>query len=282
MKVALAQIKSTDDIYYNLLRIHSFVSLAEELGAKLVCFPENCFFRGPADHFNRKNSQLLFDQHGTLIPTNDFSKALIDFMSDWKVYISFGSVLEYNQDLPPFNTHAVFDPHTQHFSLYRKIHLFQFQSLDHPYDESKDCSSGDTPVTVNVDGFNVGLSICYDLRFPELFRNLVLKKHCDVLLVPAAFTYETGKEHWHTLLRARAIENQSYVVAAAQWGTHLNSKSQVRACYGHSISYDPWGKLLVEIIKEADEVQILELSKTILQETRSKLPALVNAKTQLF
>src|SRR6185369_42490 len=127
---------------------------------------------------------------------------------------------------------------------YRKIHLFDVDLAERAYRESAASSPGHEPVALSAAGLGVGLSICYDLRFPELYRALAAAG-VDVLTVPAAFTVTTGKDHWHVLLRARAIESQSYVIAAAQWGRHAGG----RMTYGKSCIVDPWG----EVIAQASE-----------------------------
>ncbi|HEX2880741.1 MAG TPA: nitrilase-related carbon-nitrogen hydrolase, partial [Polyangiaceae bacterium] len=134
--------------------------------------------------------------------------------------------------------------------------------------ESAGTSPGTGPVVVVVDGWKVGLSICYDLRFPELYRALV-EQGAEVLVVPAAFTKATGTDHWHPLLRARAIENQCWLLAAAQWGDHPGN----RQTYGHSLAIDPWGTVVTEL-PEGDGVQCADLDRQRLNDVRKRLPAL--------
>jgi predicted amidohydrolase len=156
---------------------------------------------------------------------------------------------------------------------YRKIHLFDVEVGDgQVYRESAGVTGGDETVVVPVGPFKVGLSVCYDLRFPELYRRLI-DGGADVLLVPAAFTLMTGKDHWHVLLRARAIESQAYVIAAAQWGRHPKG----RTTYGKSLVVDPWGDVIAQA-PEGPGVVFARLEATRVAEVRASLPSLKHRK----
>jgi deaminated glutathione amidase len=151
---------------------------------------------------------------------------------------------------------------------YDKIHLFRFETERESYEEARVLEAGSTPTTVQAGPLRVGLSVCYDLRFPELYRALCTPP-CDVLSVPAAFTYTTGRAHWELLLRARAVENQCYVLAAAQGGTHENG----RRTWGHSMVVDPWGEVLA-VLPEGEGVVVAEVDVARLAAVRRQLPAL--------
>jgi predicted amidohydrolase len=169
----------------------------------------------------------------------------------------------------PFNTALAYGPEGQLVASYRKIHLFDVALQDGTtLAESSGTTPGAEVVTFDIGRFRVGLSICYDLRFPELYRALVARG-ANVLLVPAAFTLHTGKDHWHTLLRARAIESQAYVVAAAQWGKH----PRARSTYGHSLVVDPWGAVIAEA---SDRVGVVgaQLDLSYLEQVRRAVPCL--------
>lgn len=172
-----------------------------------------------------------------------------------------------------YNSCAVVSPEGKLVSVYRKIHLFD---VDIPggatLKESEATSAGTTLSVVETSVGNVGLSICYDLRFPELYRKLTLDLGADILVVPAAFTAHTGAAHWHTLLRARAIENQSWVLAAGQTGRH-NAK---RASFGHSLIIDPWGQIRDEIA-EGEGIAIAEIDAEFTSEKRMQLPSLTHS-----
>ena len=164
------------------------------------------------------------------------------------------------------NTTLVFDPSGARVARYDKIHLFGFQKGSERYDESATIEAGREPVAFSTPFGRVGLSICYDLRFPELYRSLGT---CDLLLVPAAFTETTGRAHWEILLRARAIENQCYVLAIAQGGRHENG----RETHGNSMLIDPWGEILAR--REKGEGVVLgEIDPVRIAEVRASLPAL--------
>jgi predicted amidohydrolase len=166
------------------------------------------------------------------------------------------------------NTSLVFDPEGRRLARYDKIHLFGFQRGTERFDESATIEAGRTPVVVDIEGWRIGLSVCYDLRFPELYRVLA---PCDLIVVPSAFTHTTGQAHWEVLLRARAIENQCYVLAPAQGGVHENG----RRTWGHSMLIDPWGEVL-EVLPEGPGVVLGALRRARLAEVRRSLPALAH------
>jgi predicted amidohydrolase len=173
----------------------------------------------------------------------------------------------------PFNTALVLGPDGKQLASYRKIHLFDVALQDGTsLSESSGTSAGRALVTFDIGRFRIGLSICYDLRFPELYRGLV-SQGANVLLVPAAFTLHTGKDHWHPLLRARAIESQAYVVAAAQWGKHPRG----RTTYGHSLVVDPWGTVVAEASDRVG-VTCATLDLAYLEQVRAAVPCLGNRR----
>jgi len=172
-----------------------------------------------------------------------------------------------------YNTEVVVDPRGAIAARYRKIHLFD---VDIPggatLRESDATCAGDELVVVEIGGARVGLSICYDVRFPELYRRLVKDRGTEVLLVPAAFTAHTGAAHWHLLLRARAIEDQAWVVAAAQWGQH----NEKRQSFGHTLVVDPWGTLVGEQAT-GDGVVVATLDGETVAQRRTQMPCLSHA-----
>ena len=200
---------------------------------------------------------------------------LAQLAQELQIYIVAGTIpLETEHAAKVHNSTLVFDPRGKNIARYDKIHLFSFQTADEHYDEANTLVAGLTPslLQINVNGvvWKMGLSICYDLRFPELYRAL---GEVDCHLVPAAFTYTTGKDHWEILLRARAIENQCYVLASAQGGTHLNR----RRTWGNSMFIDPWGDI-EQCLAEGEGIIFGALSKDKLNAVRSKLPALLHRK----
>jgi predicted amidohydrolase len=274
-RVAIVQFCSSEDAWANLAQVNAFVQEATDSGADLVCFPENILYRGRRSKFDQ-DFILSLDESGQMSDRSDFSRSLKEFAETWKISVSLGSVLESSgNSSKPFNSHWIIRPNAPVIS-YHKIHLFHFSSGEIHYRESEVISGGSDIVTADLGELKLGLSICFDLRFPELYRKLVLEKKANVLLVPSAFTRETGEAHWHALLQARAIENQSYVIAAAQWGWHLNEAGQKLYCYGHSLAYDPWGKLIAESTKDRDDLVIIDISGQELERRRLQLPSLAS------
>lgn len=283
MKLCAVQFKSSDDPYENLVRVQALTEEAQQAGATLVCFPENIFYRG-ARHgksgFSRDEATLELDATRCLLENSDFSKAVGEWIRNLNVSVSLGSVLQKSSESSlPYNAHWLIHAGSPpRITTYAKIHLFDYSGSAGRYHESKDVSAGSSVVVSKVQDILVGLSICYDLRFPELYRAMTLNMGAQLLLIPAAFTQETGKAHWHTLLKSRAIENLSFVVAAGQWGFHEDSKGQRLECFGHSCIVDPWGNIVAEAPEQGDGLLFAELSPKHIQNFREKLPSLQNAR----
>lgn len=275
MRIAVVQMRSTDEVWLNLANFQSFCQMAEEQGCELVCFPENLFYRGSNfDQIPLEERPLLIrDKNSNLLKTNEFSRALLEILQGTKMAVSLGSVREKSLDETlekPMNSHWVVHG-SEPIVSYSKLHLFHFGKA---YRESLEFTRGQSPVSTSIGSFKFGLSICYDLRFPELYRFLTLYLGAEVLLIPAAFTRETGRAHWKALLRARAIENQAYVIASAQWGHHLGKQGERLYCYGHSMVIDPWGAVLAEASESSDDLLIVDLNLEDLKRVREALPAL--------
>ncbi len=247
--------RSTPDRARNLERAEALLREAARGGARVASLPEMFSYLGP---------EKDWPVRAEAIPgaTTGFLSALARELAIW---IVGGSVLEETNGLP-HNTCVVLAPDGSVRARYRKIHLFDALST---YRESERVRPGEETVTVDVDGWKAGLSICYDLRFPELYRELS-RAGADLFFVPAAFTEETGRAgHWETLLRARAIENLSYIVAAAQTGEHYPE----RRSWGRSMIVSPWGKVLASLESE-EAVAFADLDRARLEEARRLLPAL--------
>lgn len=238
---ACIQLCSTTDRAANLERAERLVRRAASRGAQLILTPENTGLLGPQFH----KVELAEPLDG---PTGALFSRLADELN---VHILVGSISEQRVDESGrvdaqrcYNTSALFDPRGQLLASYRKIHLFD---VDIPGEftirESDSVCAGDKLVTVETELGCLGLSICYDLRFPELYRGLI-DQGAELITVPSAFTLMTGMAHWHTLLRARAIETQSWVLAPAQWGRH--DEGGARHSYGHSLIIDPWGNVVAD------------------------------------
>jgi predicted amidohydrolase len=263
LRVGVVQMSSQDDVAKNLARAGELVARAAAEGAKLVVLPENFAFMGPEEG-KRALAEKLDDQGGPIVA------ALAEAAGRSGVHVVAGGMPERSGDHDrPFNTCAVVAPDGSVVARYRKLHLFDVEVGDgQRYRESASTSPGTEPVVVPVLGFRIGLSVCYDVRFPELYRKLA-DLGAEVVVVPAAFTLATGKDHWHVLLRARAIECQAYVAAAAQWGVHPHD----RRTYGKSLVADPWGDVIVQC-PEGEGVAVAAVERRRIESVRANLPSL--------
>jgi len=261
--VAAVQLSSQADVAENLRTVSRVVKEAAARGASLVLLPENFAFMGD-EQTRATHAETLGDA------TAPIQSALAALAREHRIHLVAGGMPERSDDAArPFNTALAFEPSGALVASYRKIHLFDVELADgSSYQESRGNTPGERPVVLDAAGFRLGLSICYDLRFPELYRELT-REGAEVLLVPAAFTLHTGKDHWHVLLRARAIEAQSYVVAAAQWGKHPLG----RVTYGHALIADPWGTVLAEA-PDGIGFALAELDGARLRDVRASLPSL--------
>jgi len=267
LNIASIQMVSTPDIQLNLDTASRFISEAANGGAQLVVLPEYFCLMGLKDTDKVQARERY--RNGPI------QERLCAIAKENNIYLIAGTIpLEARDPQKVLNTTLVFDPQGQNIGRYDKIHLFDFQTETERYQESETIEAGNAPglLNINIDGqeWILGLSICYDLRFPELYRAL---GQVDCHVIPAAFTYTTGKDHWEILLRARAIENQCYVLASAQGGTHLNQ----RRTWGHSMLIDPWGEVLADL-PEGEGFISGVLCKDKLNDVRSKLPALTHRK----
>lgn len=263
LRVCSIQMVSTALLQDNLDRAAHWVEKAAESGAKLVLLPEYFCLMGLVD----TDKVRVRETPGA----GPIQAHLASLAKKHALYLVAGTIpLECSDPSKVLNTTLVFDPNGLQIARYDKMHLFGFQTNEERYQESETITPGHEPgsMTLSIDGveWRFGLSICYDLRFPELYRAMGL---VDCHLIPAAFTYTTGKDHWEILLRARAIENQSYVLASAQGGVHQNQ----RRTWGNSMLINPWGHVL-ERIAEGEGLITGVLSKDTLNAVRSKLPAL--------
>ena len=267
LKVASIQMVSTPVIKENMETAGMLIKAAAEDGANLVVLPEYFCLMGLKDS-DKVHAREVFGSG----PIQD---ELAMMAKEHGIYLVAGTIpLEASDPNKVLNTSLVFNPEGKRIGRYDKIHLFGFQTSTERYQESETIEAGNEPgklkITVEGEEWTFGLSICYDLRFPELYRAL---GQVDCHIIPAAFTYTTGKDHWEILLRARAIENQCYVLASAQGGTHENQ----RRTWGNTMLIDPWGAIL-ENLPEGEGFISGVLCKDKLNEVRSKLPALAHRK----
>lgn len=270
--VAAIQLTSTKNWQENLLEVDRLVLAATNDGARLVVLPENVFlFDGKGMRgFTESPSQVLLFESITGLAKKHSIYLVIG--SHPSLLAPTGEVVG-NERVR--QTCWVIDPNGQIIERYDKIHLFDVSVDDKAasYKESSFIEPGELALKIiEIDGFKVGLSICYDLRFPELYRELA-KQGAELLLVPSAFTYVTGKLHWNILLSARAIENQCYVLGVNQCGWH----NPIRQTYGHSVLYSPTGEQLIGL-KEEPGYFVFRIRKQVLNECREKMPCLFHRR----
>ena len=258
-RVAVVQMVSGHVVADNLERARLRVLEAARGGAALVVLPEYFALMGMADTDKLAVAEAF--GHG---PMQD---AVAQMAREAGVWLVAGTLPLAGQNPGRVrNSCLVFSPAGECVARYDKIHLFGFSGLGERYCESDTIEPGDTPVAVDTPLGRLGLSVCYDLRFPELYRRL---GEMTALVLPAAFTAVTGEAHWEVLLRARAIENQCYAIAAAQGGVH----SSGRRTHGHSMIIDPWGRIVAEL-PEGEGVLWADLDPALLASVRNRLPAL--------
>ncbi len=257
---AAVQMLATDDKAANLKEARHWIRDATARGARIVALPEVFIWRG---------SKKLERQAAETIP-GPSSMAMAELASELGIYLLAGSILE---EIPgsdkAYNTSLLFDPKGTQIGCYRKIHLFDVDLANGvSLRESDTRAHGQSAVTVKTDLAAMGLTICYDIRFPELYR-LLMREGAELIFVPAAFTAYTGEAHWKTLLRARAIENQAYIIAPDQFGKSEKSFET----HGHSMIVDPWGQIIAELPDGAGAI-VAEIDLDYLVRVRTELPAL--------
>ncbi len=275
MKIAALQMVATPDVERNLGAARRLMAQAADAGATLVALPEYFCLMGHNDR-----DKLAIAEDAGSGPIQDSLSAAARRHGLWVI----GGTLPIRSDDADhvYNACCVYAPDGTQAARYDKIHLFCFDNGRERYDEGRVLRGGSEPVAFGaaVAGspapIRVGLSICYDLRFPELYRTLMAtpgQPPCDLIAVPAAFTHTTGRAHWELLLRARAVENQCYVIASAQGGLHENG----RRTWGHSMVIDPWGEVLA-VQPEGEGVVLADLDLDRLAAVRSQLPALAHRR----
>lgn len=267
LKIASIQMISTPDLQENLDTANALIRAAAKEGAQLIVLPEYFCLMGIKDTDKVRVREAL--------GSGPIQAQLASFAKENAIHLVAGTIpLEAKDSGKVLNTMLAFNPNGQQIGRYDKIHLFGFQTQTERYQESETIEAGNSPATLKIihdnQEWTFGLSICYDLRFPELYRAMGT---VDCHIIPAAFTYTTGKAHWEILLRARAIENQCYVLSSAQGGLHRNQ----RRTWGHSMLIDPWGTILTDL-PEGEGFISGVLSKDKLNGVRSQLPALVHRK----
>lgn len=268
LDVAVVQMNSGDVKADNVAAALDLIDQAANTGARLVVLPEVWPYLGP-DHANRDQAEPV---------PGPITERLAERARQHGIYLHAGSIYEVRPGDPGiFNTSVVFDPRGDILGRYSKIHMFDVVlGGGEKYQESATMTAGNEIVTVEIDGITVGLAICYDLRFPELFRILALNG-AEAIILPAAFTLTTGKDHWETLIRARAIENGLYMIASAQWGKHPAGNRT----YGRSMIVDPWGTV---VATASDGVGVARsiVDTARVQAVRQQIPSLANRRPEAY
>ena len=278
MKVAAVQMVSTPRVDENFDVARGLIAQAAAAGAELIALPEYFCLMGLHDSDKLDIAEPLAD---TLIPgTNStpMQHVLSETAREHGIWLVGGTLPIRAADSDKvFNTTLVYGPDGSRVARYDKVHLFRFDDGQRRYDEAATLRPGSAPVAFDLtdragDTWRVGLSVCYDLRFPELFRQLGARQPLDIIVLPAAFTDTTGRAHWELLLRARAVENLCHVLAPAQGGLHESG----RRTFGHSLVAGPWGEVLASRQEDGSGVVLAELSKTRQAQVRNQLPALTH------
>lgn len=262
-RVAAVQMVSAPQVEQNFASARRLIAQAAEQGAQLVLLPEYWPIMGM-----HESDKVAHAEEPGAGPIQEFMATIAREFGIWLI----GGTLPMTAPSADkvLNTTQVYDPEGRQIARYDKIHLFSFTKGEESYDEARTIVHGTEVAAFDAPFGRVGLSVCYDLRFPELYRAM---GDCALIVVPAAFTYTTGKAHWEILLRARAIENQCYVLAAAQGGTHPSG----RRTWGHSMLIDPWGEVKA-LYEEGEGIAIGNIDPQQLQRVRESLPALQHRK----
>jgi nitrilase len=278
MRIAALQMITGADVQTNLDSAARLIQEAASQGAAMVALPEYFCFMGANDKDKLAIAEAPVPPGAMPGEQSPLQRHLAQWAEKFGVWILGGTVPIVGSDADHvYNASIVFSATGQVAARYDKMHLFCFDNGRERYDEGQVLQAGQTPVACDmaIDGaaWRMGLSVCYDLRFPELYRHMMAPP-CDILAVPAAFTYTTGQAHWELLLRARAVENQCYVIAPAQGGRHDNG----RRTWGHSMVIDPWGEVLA-VLPEGEGVVMAEVKAERLAQVREQLPALSHRRS---
>jgi predicted amidohydrolase len=270
LKVALMQMTPTRDVQVNLSQVLDLIKKAADQNAELIVVPENALCIGS----NQVMREAAIRLDGPEV------QALGDAAREAQAVVVLGGAKCRGADEIVRNSALVFSPSGNLVAVYDKVHLFNANVGGVVFNASSVEAAGDSMLVVEVKGVKVGVTICYDVRFPELFRQLALAG-AEVILVPAAFTYKTGEAHWEVLMRARAIESSAYVIASA---TIRGAHSSVDGfeTYGHALAVDPWGRILDDLGDAPQCVRVLTLDMAQVKSVRSSLPVLDGIRPEVY
>jgi len=265
LKISCIQMNSSANMSENVAKLQKMVAEAAGQGAKLVATPENSFLM---DEPKSQRELYTMSEHPVVRVSADMAR-------ENKVFLLIGSVAvaddgwQATDDNKAYNRSILFNPNGEIIAHYDKIHLFDVEVGDgQVYRESTKIMAGNRAVVAKTQFFDLGMTVCYDLRFPHLFRALA-KNGANIIATPAAFTKTTGEAHWHVLQRARAIETGCFIIAPAQTGTHAGG----RQTFGHSLIIDPWGMVLADG-GEGEGIVAAEIDLAEVEKTRAKMPSL--------
>jgi deaminated glutathione amidase len=260
-KAACVQLRSSDDVAANISETVRLIREAASRGASFIATPENTTLMAPDG--GAKLAHSYDEAHDPALPV------FATLAKELNAWLLIGSLAIKVSDTKTANRSFLFAPDGSITARYSKIHLFDVElASGESYRESNTVEGGNEAVVADTDFGRVGLSICYDLRFPQLYRRLA-QKGAFLFTVPSAFTVPTGEAHWHVLLRARAIENGAFVIAPAQGGTHANG----RKTYGHSLIVAPWGEVLAEAGTEPGII-VADIDPALSAQARARVPSL--------
>lgn len=260
IRISIVQMTSIDDVEINLLKMSELIKKSAEQNAEIVFFPENCLYMRLVEGEKIQPLEL----------TSPAISQLSMLAKSLNIHLHLGSVpiLE-NEKI--YNASVYINSLGKAVVSYRKIHLFDIHLENQkPFRESDVFARGDKSSVLEINGFKFGQSICYDVRFSELYSQYA-KQEVDAILIPAAFLQTTGEAHWCVLMRARAIESQCYVIASAQSGIHKNKGNGQRETFGHSQLVDPWGQVL-NVTPKGDDIIVADLEKKKIQQVRTRIP----------
>ncbi len=265
-RIGLCQMKVLDNKRLNLDKAIDMIDQASKKGAEMVILPEM---------FNCPYDTKKFKAYAESSENSKSLKAVSNAAKNHGVYLVAGSIPEL-LDGKIYNSCFIFDRKGQIIDVHRKMHLFDVDIPDIEFKESDTITAGNKVTVVDIDPIKIGVAICYDMRFPELFRLMALKD-ADIMVVPGAFNMTTGPAHWKTTVRARAIDNQTYVAAASP----ARNKNLSYVAYGHSIVVDPWGKVIEEA-GYGEEIIYSTIDISYLKNVREELPLLKNRRTDIY